>query len=103
MTKLIPFVLLLFIVSCTHSVHLVNISDFGDYEKITSGKVIKSTAEQFVILGFTTETQYVADAKSKLEAQCVNGTIQGITSRLSTSHGFFSWTNKLHMEGLCVK
>lgn len=100
------FIILLSLItlaSCTHSVHLVNVGDFGNYEKITSGEVVRSEADQFVIFGFTRDTSYTDLAHQRLIEQCPDGNLSGITSRLSTSHGFFSWTNKLVMHGLCVQ
>lgn len=88
--------------SCAHSVHQVHTSDFDPYAPIESGKMISAQAEQFVILGFTSETEYVNQAYQKLMAQCP-GRITGITTQLSTSLGFFSWTNKTLMQGLCLK
>lgn len=94
--------LLFFIVSCTHSVHLVHVGDFRPYQKLTSGEMIETTSEQWVFLGFTTQTDYVNQARETLMSKCSKGTIQGPVTRLSTSHGFFSWTNKVHMQALCV-
>ena len=96
-------ILSLFMFSCTHSVHLVHVSDFGSYQKQTSGKIIKASEEDHLVMGFTLSTNYVEKARKKLIAQCENGEIQGVTSRLSTSHGFFSWKNKILMQGLCIK
>jgi hypothetical protein len=103
LTKVILFLSLLFSFACTHSVHLVNVGDFKPYQKITSGKRIEAKAEQFVVLGFTQETDYVNMARAELMKQCEGGTIQGPMTRISTSHGFFSWTNKAYMQALCVK
>lgn len=89
-------------VSCTHSVHLVHVGDFKPYQKLTSGQVIEAAAEQFVFLGFTTETNYVNIAREDLIKKCPKGVIQGPVTRISTSHGFFSWTNKAHVQALCV-
>lgn len=94
--------LLLLTVSCTHSVHLVHVGDFKPYQKLTSGEVIEANAEQWVFLGFTTQTDYVNAAREDLMKKCSKGTIQGPMTRLSTSHGFFSWTNKVHVQALCV-
>ena len=95
--------LLLFLsVGCSHSVHLVQTSDFRPYEKLTAGKMVTAEAEQFVVMNFTTQTDYVNEARKNLIAKCANGDIQGITTRYSTSHGFLSWTNKIVMTGLCL-
>jgi hypothetical protein len=89
---------------CTHSIHLVHVSDFSPtFKKYSEGQLIKARAEQFVVMGFATETNYVDEAYNKLIASCTEGSIQGITTEYLTSHGFFSWTNSVEMQGLCVK
>ena len=87
---------------CTHSIHLVHVSDYGPYARYTDGKVIKASSEQFVIMGFRGDTKYVEQAMERLVDQCPKGRIQGITTQFSTSHGFFSWHNKILMQGLCL-
>lgn len=95
---------LIIFAGCAHSIHDVYMSDAGDrYSSLESGKVVRGRAEQFVILGFVTETNYVDVAKNQLIAQCPTGEISSITTQYSTSLGFFSWTNKVLMEGLCKK
>ena len=93
---------ILFLASGTHSVHLVHVGDFKPYQKNTSGTKIDAMAEQPVFLGFTTETDYVNIARNDLMAKCPTGSIQGPVTRISTSHGFFSWTNKAYIQALCV-
>lgn len=99
---LINILLVVLFSGCAHSVHQVHTSDFDPAAPIEAGKMISAQAEQFVILGFTSETEYVNQAYQKLMAQCP-GRITGITTQLSTSLGFFSWTNKTLMQGLCLK
>lgn len=82
---------------------IVNVGDFKPFQKRTSGKKIEAMAEQWVFLGFTLETDYVNIARKDLMDQCVNGSIQGPVTRISTSHGFFSWTNKAYIQALCIK
>jgi hypothetical protein len=77
-------------------------SDFLPHEQFTSGKWITAEASQNVIFWFVQQTNYVNEARAKLIAQCPNGDIQGITTRYSTSLGFFNWDNKIHMQGLCL-
>lgn len=88
---------------CTHSVHMVHVSDFAPHEPFEGGKIVKATAEQFAIMGFVSQTNYVNDAYASLQEKCPNAEIQGITTQYSTSHGFFSWTNKILMQGLCLE
>lgn len=89
--------------ACAHSIHQVHTSDFTPGTPIESGEMIKASTEQFVILGFTQQTNYVDEAYQKLMAACPGGAVTGITTQLSTSLGFFSWTNKTLMQGLCVR
>lgn len=96
-------ILLLFVASllsaCAHSVHLYQ----ADNQESSKGQLIEALTEQKVILGFTQETQYVNQAYEQLKQQCLNGRVEGINTRYSTSLGFFSWTNKIRMRGYCVK
>lgn len=93
---------MLLLSGCAHSVHQVYISDFGSYPKLEQGQMIKATAEQFVIMGFVYDTNYVDTARQKLMAQCPQGEVSGISTQFSTSLGFFSWTNKVLIQGLCT-
>lgn len=97
--------LLLFLVfsGCTHSLHVAHVSDFSPtYQEYKNGKLVKARTEQFVFMGFVTQTDYVNEAYNKLQAACPSGQIQGITTQYSTDHGFFSWTNVIDMQGLCI-
>ena len=91
------------LVGCAHSVHQVHMGDFSTAEKFTAGKWIEAQSEQHVIFGFVYDTNYVNEARAKLIAKCPNGDIQGVTTRYSTSLGFFNWHNKVNMQGLCLK
>jgi hypothetical protein len=87
---------------CAHSIHQVQVSDFSPYAPKTKGRTIKVKTEQFVILGFTGDVDYVEKALTKLLAKCPKGQIVGITTEYMTNLGFFSYTNKIFMKGLCV-
>lgn len=94
------------LINCAHSVHQVHVSDFkneNSYYALEQGQMIKAQSEQFVIMGFVQETDYVNQAKNRLINQCPQGQIIGISTQFLTSLGFFSWTNKILMQGLCVK
>jgi len=103
MKKLCLGFLLLLSVGCAHSIHEVHTSDFLPSSEMAKGRMIKGTSEQFVILGFTGNTDYVNQAYERLMTACPTGAVTGITTQLSTSLGFFSWTNKVLMQGLCVQ
>lgn len=100
--KKIVLVLSLMLSACAHSIHEVHTSDFMPGTPVESGDMVKASTEQFVVLGFTGETNYVDQAYKKLMAACPNGVITGITTQYSTSMSFFSWTNKILMQGLCL-
>ena len=102
--KLFFFGFLIFKTACTHSIHMVHVSDFSPtFKSKQDGRIVNSQAEQSVILGFVTETQFVNIALNRLMEQCQGGTLQGITTEYLTSHGFFSWTNQIQMKALCIK
>lgn len=96
-------VCILLLSGCAHSIHDVYVSDFGNYPKLEQGEMVSARTEQFVILGFVTETHYVDQARAMLMQKCPQGEITGISTQFSTSLGFFSWTNKILMQGLCTK
>ncbi|MCK6597388.1 MAG: hypothetical protein L6Q37_03420 [Bdellovibrionaceae bacterium] len=89
--------------SCTHSVHIVNFSDFRPYREAKTAVSIEAKSEQFVVLGFTDNTSYVNEAYQRLMQKCIDGQISGISTQYYTSLGFFSWTNHIVMQGLCHK
>lgn len=101
--KVLVLALAGFAAGCAHSVHMVHTSDFNPYAAVESGDMVKGYAEQFVVLGFVGQTDYVDVAYRNLLAACPRGSVSGITTQYSTSLGFFSWTNKILMQGLCVK
>lgn len=87
--------------ACTHSVHLVHVSDFTPYGD--GGQKLLAKTERDVILGFGKDTLYVDDAYKKMMKKCPNGQIVGITTESVTSQGFLSNTDKIYMKGRCVK
>jgi|FLYM01.1.fsa_nt_gi hypothetical protein len=102
-SRLILIGFLFSITACTHSLHLSHVSDFSPtYKPYEAGTLVKSRAEQFTFMGFVTETNYVDFALQQLKNACPKGKIQGITTQYSTNHGFFSWTNVIEMQGLCI-
>jgi hypothetical protein len=93
---------LIFLSACAHSIHEVHTSDFSGVP-LESGDMVKASSDQFVILGFVGNTDYVNQAFHQLQGACPQGQITGITTQYSTSLGFFSWHNKILMQGLCVR
>lgn len=102
MKKLVLVSIALILSACAHSIHEVHTSDFMPAAPLESGKVVKGYAEQFVVMGFVGDTNYVDEAMKKLITACPGGYISAVTTQYSTSLGFFSWTNKILMQGLCL-
>ncbi len=103
MKNLIFSILILpILTSCAFSMHQVHVSDFQPYAPIEQGgEVVKAVGEQFVILWFTSETNYVNEAYAQLQQKCIHGDLSSITSQLYTELGFMSWKNKILLQGVC--
>lgn len=89
---------------CSYSIHNVHVSDFTPVNAGSpngEGRVVKAQAEQFVVLGFVGQTDYVTEAYRKIQSSCKGGEIRGLTTQHSTAHGFCSWTNKVLIQGTC--
>lgn len=101
--KLFILSLAFIVSSCTHSLHEAHVSDFSStFKQLNQGQMVEAKTEQFVVLGFVNDTNYVEQAYADLQKKC-SGNLQGITTQYSTDHGFFSWTNHIYMQGLCLK
>ena len=87
--------------ACAYSVHQIHTSDFDGAVLTKEVNRVVANTEQFVILGFVTETNYVDQAYQQLLKKCP-GRITGITTKYSTDLGFLSWTNRIRIEGLCI-
>jgi hypothetical protein len=88
---------------CSYSIHEVFVSDFEPGVGQARGKVVTAEADKRIILGFADNSDYADRAYRELMDRCKGGELQGITTQFSTAHGFFSWTSKIRLEGLCVK
>lgn len=101
MKKLFLTAFLFLSFSCAHSIHMVQATSFDTSEKAGKSRVIEARSKQFVVMDFVTQTDYADEAYEILLSQCPNGRIEGVVTQFSTSLGFFSWTNKILMKGLC--
>ncbi len=99
--KFLYLFLLLIFSGCAFSVHQFHAGDFHPYPR--KNKVVSAHAKQFVVLGFTDNTNYVDQALNQLMNSCRGGNIVGPTTEFMTELGFFSWTNHIYMQGSCVK
>jgi hypothetical protein len=103
MQRLLITLVFLILSGCAHSLHMVHVGDFSPWSAPAKGQMIEARSEQFVVMQWVDNTDYVDQARQKLIEKCDGGRITGITTQFSTSLGFFSWTNKILMRGLCVK
>lgn len=87
---------------CTHSVHINHTSDYRLNKPLAEYRVVEAKADQRVIMGMVTQTDYVNEAYAALEETCPDGQVTGIQTRYSTSHGFLSWRNVVTMRGYCT-
>ena len=102
--KLILASIMVLLAGCTHSVHLSHQSDFMPNAPTATAaqkQWVEVRAEQRVILGFAFDTDYVDDAYNQLQQHC-EGELAAVNTQFSTSHGFFYWTNKIRMKGVCL-
>src|SRR5579884_1654095 len=92
---------------CSYSVHEVNAAGFAPADPAPPGaprhaERIESRAEQDVVLGVVDNTDYVDEAYAALLAQCP-GDVVGLSTRISSSLGFLSYTNVVQMRALCLR
>lgn len=91
---------------CTHSVHQASVGGFEPAEPLP-GRVAASRvageSEQFVILGIASGTDFAEEAYDKLLASCADGQLVGVLAKHSTDHGFLSYTNRVRLEGTCLR
>lgn len=99
--KFVSFLLVL-LNGCAYSVHQVHTSDFTGYTPKRDGKTIEAHSEQFVILGFTSQVDYVDIAYQRLKRKCPKGEIVGLTTEHGSELGFFSYTNHIYIKGQCL-
>jgi len=85
------------------SLHQFSPSGATDYYSYSELKKVESKAEQFALLGFVRDTNYVDSALSDLLSKCPDGSVEGIGTTFKTRLGFLSWTNEVILIGYCIK
>lgn len=93
----------IFSIACMSSVHQFDQTDPTQFQTYESAKKIEASAEQFTILGFVYDTNYVEAALKELLSQCPNGNVEQIGTVFKTKLGFLSWTNQIKLTGYCVE
>jgi hypothetical protein len=87
--------------SCSHSIHQVYVSAQDRLPPAQKTGWIDVEKDDFVVLGFTTTTDYVEKAYKELESKC-NGRISQVSTEHLTSYYFLSYKQRIRLKGLCV-
>ena len=88
--------------SCAYSVHQHTMGGFSPYASLKKGKLVTANIKQKVIFADFSDLEIVEACYNKLLSACPNGQIVSVSTRYHTALGFFSWDNKLTMQGLCL-
>jgi len=84
------------------SVHQYALTEMVPTTGKEKARPIEVEANQFVVLGFVYDTDFVDEARSKLLAQC-QGRIVGVTAKHSTDLGVAAYRNKLKLTATCLE
>ncbi len=99
--KLGPLWALVLVASgCAHSVHQVYVSAMDSKATYGKGRWVQVETQDFVILSFAAQTNYIETAYRELQDKCP-GRIAQVTSEHLTSFKFLSYDQKLILRGLC--
>jgi len=88
--------------ACAYSIHDVHVSGYEPYTPQAQGRIVTGHGEQFVIMGFKQNVDYVDQAVAELMEACPKGDIVGVVTEYQTALGFFSWNNHVYLKGLCT-
>jgi hypothetical protein len=94
--------LFLMLSGCSHSIHQVYVSSMDQGANYKQGKWVTAAAEDYVILSFQMDSDYIEKAYKNLEAKC-KGRISQVTTEFLTSYQFVSYDQKLILRGFCQK
>ncbi len=97
------FAALVALSGCGVAIHQVQPGGFSPYVNLKDHSVVQASAEQHVIFGFNDDTDYVDLCWDGLKRKCPRGNLTGVTVETSTKLGFFNWTNRVVMRGICAE
>lgn len=83
---------------CAYSVHQYGSVDFTGMKP--GKKVVVEGSHHYIFAKM--DNRFVDKAYSALISECKEGMINGVTSQYRTELNFFSFTEKLIIEGTCV-
>ncbi len=100
MTRAVPMLVLLS--GCATAVHHVSAAGGSvGWNESDGAQPVMAADEQVVLLGLSSETEYVDDAWSDFLSRCP-GNLVDITATTKTELGFFAWRNQIVFEGTCL-
>ena len=104
MKILMSWFLLLSLGGCAYSVHQYSALDFTGMTgmNLKNATKVSATGEKKYIL-IKTDNDFVDIAYANLMDKCKDGAITGITTKYLTALSFFSFDEKLELEGYCIK
>lgn len=91
---------------CTHSVHQASVGGFEPAQPLppnVAATRVAGESEQFVVLGITSGTSFADEAYERLLAACPDGQLVGVLAKHWTDHGPLSYTNRVRLEGTCLR
>ncbi|MDD9951662.1 MAG: hypothetical protein OXT67_08875 [Zetaproteobacteria bacterium] len=91
----------LWLQSCAYSIHQNHMGSF-DESTATKGKIIKVDHKEQIIFADFTDVNWVDRSYQELMAKCPAGRIIGISTLYATDLGFFSWKERIRLEGSCI-
>jgi hypothetical protein len=89
--------------SCAHSVHQNSIGGFAPYAARAEGHVVIADVEEKIVFANFSKFEMLDQAYAVLLGKCPQGEIVGVSTRYLSSLGFFHWTEKIRLQGLCIQ
>lgn len=88
--------------SCAFSIHQHSIGDFGGHKATPSRSVVVDQKDQVIFADFS-DLERLDEAYEALIKKCKGGKIVGISTLYATDLGFFSWHERIRLEGTCLR
>lgn len=101
MKSVLFLVFLLNLTGCAYSIHQYAALDFSGLTGKNGTKISATGEKKYIIM--KTDNDFVDLAYNNLMDKCKGGSISGITTKYYTALGFFSFDEKLELEGYCIK
>lgn len=101
MKMLLISILFLNLTGCAYSIHQYSALDFSGLKGKKATKISATGEKKYILV--KTDNDFVNLAYNDLIEKCKKGSISGITTKYYTALGFFSFDEKLELEGYCIE